>query len=63
MVIGSTVLMDTNKELRPIINHIALSSRQVPLGQVRMTYGAASSEERRRAAELSVICRRLVPME
>lgn len=63
MVIRCMVLMDINRELRPIINHIALGSRQLLLGRVRVPCGTASSEERGRAAELSVICGRLVPLE
>lgn len=47
MVNRSMILRDINKELRPIINHIAFEFlRDFPLGQVKMACRTAGFEGR-----------------
>lgn len=63
MVIRSMTLMDINKEFRPIIKHIATEFlRYLPVGQVRMACGTASSEGSEENCRAQGTCGRLAPM-
>lgn len=57
IIVRSTILMDINKKLKPIINYIAIEFlRHLPLVQVRMTCGTVRSEGREESAELREVC-------